>query len=355
MRGAGVSLTGLANCYADLGEVRQAIDFYEQALAIDRELGHRHDEAIDLDNLGNRYADLGEVRRAIDFHEQALAIDREIGYRGGEASNLGALGGCYADLGEVRRAIDFHEQALAINGEIGYRGGEASNLGGLGSCYANLGEVRRAIDFHEQALAIDREIGDRAGEAWVLTCLAEDNDDLGAWEPAVRFCEEAIAIADESDLTHWRGEGRLTLATVYLHAGDLGASRETAHSARMYDYGPRTAEAALVLGIVLSRQGEIDGAKRPFRDALESVDTLLELAADNYRALDTKALALSGLALVGDSSRVTEASTVFGAARAITRAPGIVRRVLRLFDALAACDEGDVLGPVRHSAGGDGV
>ena len=60
---------------------------------------------------------MGEVRRAIEFHEQALAIPREIGDRGGEGDALGSLGQAYAALGEVRRAIEFHEQALPSPGD----------------------------------------------------------------------------------------------------------------------------------------------------------------------------------------------------------------------------------------------
>ena len=74
--------------YADLGQVERAIDSYEQALAIAREIGDRRGEGADLGNLGNAYADLGQVERAIDSYEQALAIAREIGDRRGEGDSI---------------------------------------------------------------------------------------------------------------------------------------------------------------------------------------------------------------------------------------------------------------------------
>ena len=46
----------------------------------------------DLGNLGNCYADLGETRRAIELYEQALAIAREIGDRAAEANAPGRPG-----------------------------------------------------------------------------------------------------------------------------------------------------------------------------------------------------------------------------------------------------------------------
>ncbi|NIN29083.1 MAG: tetratricopeptide repeat protein, partial [Hydrogenophaga sp.] len=46
---------------------------------------------------GNAYSDLGEVGRAIEYYEQALAIAREIGDRRGEAFHCWNLGLLYAE------------------------------------------------------------------------------------------------------------------------------------------------------------------------------------------------------------------------------------------------------------------
>ena len=122
-----------------------------------------------------RTIDLGDVRRAIENYEQALVISREIGDRRGEGTDLGNLGNAYQSLGDVRRAIENYEQALVISREIGDRRGEGTDLGNLGIAYTDLGDVRRAIENYEQALVISREIGDRRGEGnswatWACVC-----------------------------------------------------------------------------------------------------------------------------------------------------------------------------------------
>ena len=62
--------------------------FYEQRLAIAREIGDRRGEGSALGNLGNAWADLGETRKAIELYEQSLAIAREIGDRRGADTAL---------------------------------------------------------------------------------------------------------------------------------------------------------------------------------------------------------------------------------------------------------------------------
>jgi len=159
-----IHLGNLGVAYAILGEVRKAIELYEQKLVIDREIGNRRGEGDTLGNLGLAHAALGEARKAIELYEQALLIDREIGDRRGEGADLGNLGGAYYSLGETRKAVEFYEQALLIACEIGDRRSEGVHLGSLGNVYADLGETRKAIEFYEQRLAIAREIGDRRGE-----------------------------------------------------------------------------------------------------------------------------------------------------------------------------------------------
>jgi tetratricopeptide (TPR) repeat protein len=78
--------------------------------------------------LGSAYQLLGEYQRAIDFQQQSLEIQREIGNRRGEAVSLGNLGSTYQLLGEHQRAINFHKQSLEIKREIGNRRGEADSL-----------------------------------------------------------------------------------------------------------------------------------------------------------------------------------------------------------------------------------
>src|SRR5271166_4170750 len=79
-----------------------------------------------LGTLGLAYADLGQAERAIGFYEQHLAIAREIGDRRGEGAALGNMGYAYYLLGQAERAIGFYEQHLAIAREIGDRRGEGA-------------------------------------------------------------------------------------------------------------------------------------------------------------------------------------------------------------------------------------
>jgi len=347
------SLNSLGLAYEYIGQVQKAISSFEQALVIAHERKDYRNEGAHLGNLGNCYFALGQTARAIEYHEQALAIAREIGDQQGEEADLGNLGNCYFALGQTARAIEYHKQALIIDREIGNRRGEGVGLGNLGGCYFALGQTVRAIEYHEQALAIAREIGDRNGESRHIANLAEALIDEGLYAEAVLRALESMKIGDEINnpgLGNF-SNGYLTLA--HLYAGNLPAARTAAESARRYDEPRNNHYVLALLGIIALRQGEHAAAEEAFTAAVAQADGLLAQTPQFFYALDSKGLALCGLAVVGSSDLTGLAREAYRAARAINKDAGNVARVLRLFDALAVADTEGVLAGVREAAAGE--
>ena len=124
-------------------------------------------------------------------------------------------------------------------------------------------------------------------------------------------------------LAQGSSEGRLAARHGVPARGELDLARATAQAARGYDYAPMSDNVALVLGIALPAQGHVERPGSVPR-CVERRRWAARADGDAYDELDSRALALCGLALVEDPARVSEASEAFCAARAITRADGIV-------------------------------
>jgi CHAT domain-containing protein len=104
----------LGSAYGSLGEYPKAIEFYQQSLAIKREIGDRKEVANSLNNLGNAYANLGQYPKAIEFHQQSLGIAREIGNREGESIFLSNIGLTLQKQQQPELAIVFYKQSVNI-------------------------------------------------------------------------------------------------------------------------------------------------------------------------------------------------------------------------------------------------
>ncbi len=212
-KGEAISLNNLGLAYDSLGQYQKAIDFYQQSLAVKKQIGDRKGEAISLNNLGSIYDGLGQYQKAIDFYQQSLAIKKQIGDLNGEATSLNNLGLVYNNLGRYQKAIDFYQQSLAIKKQIDDRNGEAASLNNLGLVYNNLGQQQKAIDFYQKSLIIQQQIGNRNGEATSLNNLGRVYKNLGQYQKAINFYQQSLEITKQI--------GNLNVASASLN--NLGA------------------------------------------------------------------------------------------------------------------------------------
>ncbi|WLS43296.1 tetratricopeptide repeat protein [Micromonospora profundi] len=67
------------------GRPRPALEDYQQALTMYRQVGDRVGEATTLTNMGHVYDNLGDRQQVLDHYHQALPVTREVGDRAGEA------------------------------------------------------------------------------------------------------------------------------------------------------------------------------------------------------------------------------------------------------------------------------
>lgn len=169
--GEALTLNNMGRAYADLGQKQNALSVYNRAISIWRTIVNRQGEAITLNNMGRLYHDLGQQQTALDYYNQSLPLWREVGNRNGEGLALDDIGRAFADLGQGRKALEYFDQALSIWRETGARRGEAAAMNNAGKVWSDLGEAGKALDLDYRALAIWREVKDRRGEALALSSI----------------------------------------------------------------------------------------------------------------------------------------------------------------------------------------
>ena len=177
--------------------------------------------------------------------------------------------------------------------------------------------------------------------------------DNGEWTSAALAFGKAIEIADDIANPQDQQVARRGLAEAHLYQGDLTTAGAMAASALPYNFPRTNHQTSVVLGVVALSQGHRAAAREAFKTALNQANELLAQSPKFYAALDSKALALCGLALCESPSHLPAAKEAFAAARALTSAPGIVARVLRLFDAFAQADPTGILTEIRPYAAGE--
>jgi tetratricopeptide (TPR) repeat protein len=195
----------LGSCYCSLGQYAKAMELYEQALAIEEEMGDRALQGATLGSLGNCYRSLGQYAKAIQRYEHCFAIQKELGDRAGQVKAMHGLGNCYSALDQHAKAMGLFEQALAIEKELelelgdrDMQGMQGKTLHGLGNCYLKLGQYAKAMERYKQALDIAEEVDDREVQGIALSSLGRAHALF--WQEKYRkICAHAPLVPQDED------------------------------------------------------------------------------------------------------------------------------------------------------------
>ncbi|MBD2088253.1 CHAT domain-containing protein [Trichocoleus sp. ST-U3] len=225
------ALGSLGNAYLGLEENAKAIEYFQKALVIAREIQDHISVSTALGNIGIAYYALKNYANAIEYSQQALVIAREIQDREVEYKALSILGEAYYSLKNYVNAIEYSQQALVIIRAIQNRKIEYKMLSNLGKTYFFLGEYTKAIDYHQQALAIAKEIEDRQVKSATLANLSEAYRNLEEYSKAIEYAQEALAIARE--IKHRESEGLVlvSLSWTFFSLGDYVSAIEYSQQA----------------------------------------------------------------------------------------------------------------------------
>lgn len=90
------------------------------AFAQTQNVQDRKVEGDRLDREGMQIFNRGQLKAALEKFQQALAIRKEVGDRAGEGNTLNNIGVVYDSLGQYPKALEYYQQALAIRKQVGH-------------------------------------------------------------------------------------------------------------------------------------------------------------------------------------------------------------------------------------------
>lgn len=200
-----------ASTLEKLGQWREAIDRFEQALALWEKAGIRSREAETFDHLGQAFDRIGELRAAREHLKRATRLWRELGNPEEEArleSRLGELLYRQGDAFEARphfeRSVELR-RTLAEKSPEKYRKPLRNSLTGLGSVLSDLGEHGTSLRSHQEAHEISEALGDET--AAVLNNYAGALGGMGDYAEAQTYYLRALDLLQQTLEDVAEGEG----------------------------------------------------------------------------------------------------------------------------------------------------
>ena len=188
------ALGSIGNIYHNLGKPDEALEYYQQALEINRKLGYEQGAAHNLNNIGTLYNELSKHDEALECQEEALKISKKFKDKQAIANSLTNIGIIYTDSGKPEETLKLFQEALEINKKLKYQEGIANVFNNIGLAYSNLKETDQALNYYQKALKINKEIGYKEGVATNLGNIGLIYITLGKSEEALKYYQEALEI-----------------------------------------------------------------------------------------------------------------------------------------------------------------
>src|SRR6266699_1646026 len=220
------ALYAASQLHEALGSLDRAEEFYEQSLALYRELG----DTLGIANCLHLLADIswgrGNLAEARAFGEESLLLFREGGDKRSVAYLLYHLGSLAVEQGEYTRGRDLLTESLTINRELGDTRIIALSLFNLVLLYwLSGGDLAQAHTWLDESFALFREVGDKESIAnclYLSGMLAHSEGDAAS---ARSLTEQALAIFKEMKQQHGTALSLYALAEVAAAGGDSARSQ----------------------------------------------------------------------------------------------------------------------------------
>lgn len=264
----GTTLTQIGTIYRRLGLYSQAIEFLEQALAINIASKDKVNVGITLYNLGQVYERLGQYDRALESFQGALAIAKNTQNLFLEATTLHNLGQVYDKLARYDRAIASLQQAIAIHQQTGDRKMEGRTLNNLGIVYRNLGRYTLSLQTLQQALAISQSVNDKPWKGTILNNLGSVYVNLSQYDKAMQALQQALTLSRDTHNTILEGATLTGIGEVYRSWGEYPkALAFFQQSLAIYQKTGSKAES----GTVLNNIGQVYTTLAQYPQALDAL------------------------------------------------------------------------------------
>ncbi len=166
-------LTNLADIEGILGNYHEAMEHYEEALALHRTLSQPFGMVSALNNLGYLHQQLGSPESAYPLLQEGLELARSINFHYAIPSLLGNLAAVFYRFGDYAKAQALGEEALELMRDEEDPSHKAPILNTLGEVATALDDFPKARGYFLESLAISRSVKEWPNALETLISLAE--------------------------------------------------------------------------------------------------------------------------------------------------------------------------------------
>jgi signal transduction histidine kinase/DNA-binding response OmpR family regulator/Tfp pilus assembly protein PilF len=212
-------LNNFGYIYRDRGELATALNFFENALAMNEMLGDEVSQSVNLASIAYIHYDLNDHENALGFALRCVPTFQRAHDTHRLASVYTLLGNIYFKLERYTEALSYFEQNLELAEEETVL--HDLSVSGVGKVYYKMGDFAEAEKYLLQALAASAELNDVEVQITCNYYLGRLRMDEGSYRRSREYLENAFSQADEYQRLHDVMSIHEMLAMLFDHMGDI--------------------------------------------------------------------------------------------------------------------------------------
>ena len=207
------------------GDLNLALQNFLEGFKIANEEERKRELGILYKNIADVYSGMGDYRNAILNYKNAIPILKAENDSISYADAMENIGDEYnLKLVKPDSALLFFKESGAIYRALDYKLGIAYNLGNVGLAYALKGENDIAERNIGQATEMLEELGDYYPICVYLTYMSDIYAERGDWDAAFGFAHKSLDLANQHSLKEQISDAYLKLSELYEKRGNTKES-----------------------------------------------------------------------------------------------------------------------------------
>jgi serine/threonine protein kinase/tetratricopeptide (TPR) repeat protein len=214
-------LGNLADLNLQQGNFKEAMENYQQELAIARKVEFPFHEVRSLQGIGDTLVRQGDPRGGRQFYQRSLQVCREIKASLVLPLCLSNVASLLADQGDIPGAQSLLQENLELSGNSESKGSMAGALEDLAGLLVKKSQLAEARAKYEQALSIETRLGETDSIPWGRLRLASISLEESRPAEAEASAREAMEAVKKQKSVSAQASAHTLLARALLMEGKL--------------------------------------------------------------------------------------------------------------------------------------
>ncbi|MBW6489922.1 MAG: tetratricopeptide repeat-containing sensor histidine kinase [Lentimicrobium sp.] len=281
----------LGSSHMNLSNNRQALEYYEQALFIYRELDMKGEAGAVLNNIGIIREEQGDFSGALKRYMESEAISIEVSNDALLSLSYTNIGNIYYTMGRFDKALHFLTLSLRLNEKLTDSVGISKAYNNIGNVYLSLKDYDQALIYYNNALRINKSLNRLGGLSISYSNLGLVYEWKGDYGKALEFNRLSNELSrknnDKEGIIHsLMNTGNIHLLRKEFNQATI-ALMEAERVSNNHTNGFLKASVAARLGQLKHEQGEFDESISYFKEALTFANRInsFSMLIDIYKGM----------------------------------------------------------------------